>query len=67
MAYHKSFEAKPVYNRKFFMQKFNYIHHNPVSGKWNLVNDHADYEHSSASFYNPGIVKRYQPFDFRTL
>jgi putative transposase len=31
-----SFDAKPVYNQKFFMQKFNYIHHNPVSvnGIW---------------------------------
>ena len=32
-------------------QKLEYIHHNPVSGKWNLVDDFCDYEHSSASFY----------------
>ena len=49
------------------MQKFNYIHHNPVSGKWNLVSDYTDYEHSSASFYELGIAKNYQVFDFRTL
>lgn len=24
---------------------------NPVSGKWHLVDDYTDYEHSSASFY----------------
>ena len=60
------FDAKPVYNQKFFMQKFNYIH-NPVSCKWNLVNDYADYGHSSASFYESGIAKSYQVFDFRTL
>jgi hypothetical protein len=39
------------------------LHHNPVSGKWNLVNDYTDYEHSSASFYETGILKSYQPFD----
>ena len=65
--FEESFDAKPVYNQKFLMQKFNYIHHNPVSGKWNLVNDYADYEHSSSSFYESGIVKSYQPFDFRIL
>jgi hypothetical protein len=35
----------------------NYIHHNPVSGKWNLVNDYTDYEHSSVSFYDLNIVR----------
>ncbi len=65
--FEESFDAKPVYNQKFFLQKFNYIHHNPVSGKWNLANDYTDYEHSSASFYEQGIVKNYEPFDFRVL
>jgi hypothetical protein len=65
--FEESFDAKPIYNQKFFMQKFNYIHHNPVSGKWNLVNDYTDYEHRSASFYDLNIVKSYQPFDFRVL
>jgi REP element-mobilizing transposase RayT len=65
--FEESFDAKPIYNQKFFLQKFNYIHHNPVSGKWNLVNDYTDYLHSSASFYEPGIVRAYEPFDFRVL
>ena len=39
----------------------------PVSGKWNLVNDYTDYEHISASFYEIGVVRSYQPFDFRIL
>jgi REP element-mobilizing transposase RayT len=63
----KSFDAKSIYNEKFFIQKLNYIHHNPVSGKWNLVNDYTDYDHSSASFYELGIVKNYKPFDFRFI
>jgi hypothetical protein len=33
----------------------------------NLVNDYTDYEHSSASFYELGIVKNYRPFDFRFI
>ncbi len=32
-------------------QKLNYIHHNPISGKWALTNDFTNYPHSSAAFY----------------
>lgn len=28
-----SFDAKAIYSHKFLMQKINYIHNNPVSGK----------------------------------
>ena len=62
-----SFDAKAIYNEKFFNQKLNYIHLNPVSGKWKLVNDYTEYEHSSASFYETGEVKNYEPYDFRLL
>lgn len=65
--FENSFDAKVIYNEKFFMQKFNYIHNDPVSGKWNLVNDYTEYEHSSAAFYELGIAKCFQPFDFRFL
>jgi REP element-mobilizing transposase RayT len=53
-----SFDAKECYSEKFIFQKLQYMHFNPVSKKWNLVNDFTDYEHSSASFYERG-VKRY--------
>ena len=46
-----SFEAKQCYSLKFINQKLNYIHSNPVSKRWQLVQDFADYEYSSASFY----------------
>ena len=46
-----SFDAKPVYTRDFLHQKLDYIHHNPVKGKWNLCNEFTDYAHSSAAFY----------------
>ena len=51
-----SFDAKGIYNDKFFYQKLTYIHRNPVSGKWKLVSDYTDYKHSSASFYEKGVV-----------
>ncbi|MEJ0102842.1 MAG: hypothetical protein WDO19_09915 [Bacteroidota bacterium] len=54
-----SFDAKECYTKEFIYQKLDYIHHNPVRGKWQLVNDFTEYEHSSASFYEKGI-KRYE-------
>jgi putative transposase len=65
--FNDSFDAKPIYNEWFFNQKLNYIHLNPVRGKWHLVDDYIDYEHSSASFYVTGEVKNFKPFDFRLL
>ena len=62
-----SFDAKGIYNEKFFNQKLKYIHRNPVSGKWKLVIDYTDYDHSSASFYETGVIKKYEPFDYRLL
>jgi REP element-mobilizing transposase RayT len=50
-AFEPSFDAKPVYTLDFLYQKLDYIHHNPVSGKWNLCNEFTDYVHSSAAFY----------------
>jgi REP element-mobilizing transposase RayT len=50
-----SFEAKECYSMEFIYQKLNYIHHNPVGGKWRLVDDFTEYVYSSASFYEKGI------------
>ena len=46
-----SFDAKPVYTSEFLHQKLDYIHNNPVIGKWNLCTEFTDYPHSSAAFY----------------
>ena len=43
-----------LYSRKVIEQKLDYIHHNPVQGKWNLVEEYTDYYYSSASFYEDG-------------
>jgi REP element-mobilizing transposase RayT len=40
-----SFDAKDCYSREFIFQKLDYMHRNPVSKKWHLVNDFADYEY----------------------
>lgn len=36
---------------KLLHQKLDYMHANPVSGKWSLVGDPAKYRYSSAGFY----------------
>jgi putative transposase len=46
-----SFDAKKCISKEFIDQKLDYMHHNPVSGKWMLANDFLSYVHSSASFY----------------
>jgi hypothetical protein len=32
--FEESFDAKPIYTQVFFNQKLEYIHLNPVRGKW---------------------------------
>jgi len=51
-----SFDAKQCFNECMIEQKLEYIHHNPVKGKWMLVNDFSEYSHSSAEFYELGRV-----------
>ena len=63
-----SFDAKPVYTLRFLLQKLDYIHHNPVNGKWNLCNEFTDYQHSSAAFYvDDKPVSAVDITDYRTL
>ena len=33
------FEVKPCRTEKFLLQKLNYIHDNPINGKWKLSNN----------------------------
>ena len=55
---HRVFETssdiKWCFSRRMLEQKLDYIHHNPVKGKWSLVKDYAFYPHSSAAFYERG-------------
>jgi hypothetical protein len=46
-----SFDSKICFSEKMILEKLDYMHQNPVSGKWNLVEEYTDYLHSSAKFY----------------
>jgi REP element-mobilizing transposase RayT len=60
-----SFDAKECRTEKFILQKLNYIHNNPCSGKWQLATDPLHYPHSSASFYISGKAGIYKVTDYR--
>ena len=44
-----------IYSREIAKQKLDYIHFNPMMGKWKLSIDDLDYQFSSARFYETGI------------
>lgn len=46
-----------LFSREVVEQKLDYIHANPVSGKWNLAEDFVQYPYSSASFYEDNQSK----------
>ena len=62
-----SFDVKECRTEKFIMQKLNYIHNNPCSGKWKLATDPLHYLHSSASFYIAGKAGIYEVSDYREV
>ncbi len=49
-----SFDAKEVKGKDEIDRILDYMHHNPVSGKWHLVDDFTDFEYSSARYYELG-------------
>jgi REP element-mobilizing transposase RayT len=60
-----SFDVKHCWTEKFVLQKLNYIHNNPCSGKWRLADSPIHYLHSSASFYVSGKQGGYKVKDYR--
>jgi hypothetical protein len=54
-----SFDARLCFSEQMVEQKLDYIHHNPVSGKWNLLDDFASYPHSSAGYYELGKENKF--------
>lgn len=65
--FENSFDAKAIFSEKFLFQKLNYIHHNPISSKWDLAKDFISYKHSSASFYEEGKATFFVPKHFRDI
>ena len=47
-----TFDVKQCRTEKFILQKLNYTHNNPCSGKWSLCEKPYQYPHSSARFYD---------------
>jgi REP element-mobilizing transposase RayT len=63
-----SFDCKYCISEQMILEKLAYIHANPCKGKWKLVNDPADYIHSSARFYMQGVGDdRYPVTDYREM
>lgn len=62
--FEESFDAKAIFSRSFLKQKVDYIHQNPVKGKWKLAMDFIQYEHSSASFYETGVSFHFRPIHY---
>jgi REP element-mobilizing transposase RayT len=44
-----------LYTKPVMRQKLDYLHHNPVRGKWQLAPDFVSYPWSSARFYETGV------------
>lgn len=65
--FEESFDAKAIYTKRFLEQKMDYIHHNPVRGKWQLAIDFTEYPHSSASFYETGKAFFFAPTHYDEL
>ena len=61
----QSFDIKECRTEKFMLQKLNYIHNNPCSGKWKLADNPIHYLHSSASFYISGKSGSFPVKDYR--
>jgi len=54
-----------LYKQETIEQKLEYIHYNPMRGKWNLVTDPTAYYFSSARFYEKGIKEFDFLYDYR--
>jgi REP element-mobilizing transposase RayT len=62
-----SFDIKECRTEKFLLQKLQYIHNNPVTGKWKLASSSIDYVHSSALFYLNGQQQLFSVVDYEEL
>ena len=48
-------QAFPLYSWAIINQKIDYIHNNPVNGKWQLASTADAYRFSSVNFYQSGV------------
>jgi REP element-mobilizing transposase RayT len=61
----RTVDIKECRTERFALQKLNYIHINPMKGKWKLCETIIDYPHSSAIFYVTGKQSSFPVKDYR--
>jgi REP element-mobilizing transposase RayT len=52
--FNTSSDIRECFDEAMIHQKLEYIHANPVSGKWSLAENALDYPHSSMGYYERG-------------
>jgi len=62
-----SFDAQPITDETEMLRVLDYMHHNPVKGKWNLVDNFRDYPYSSAGFYELERPCQFPLWDYRSF
>ncbi|MDZ4714085.1 MAG: hypothetical protein SH819_01330 [Cytophagales bacterium] len=62
-----SFDWKECKTLQLIRQKLNYIHLNPIKGKWRLAGQYWEYPHSSAIFFVSGKQGVYPVLDIGEL
>ena len=62
-----SFDWKLCDTNEMIEQKLDYMHNNPCTGKWKLVENPVDYIHSSAKYYITGEQGIYRVTNYMEL
>lgn len=62
-----SFDAKEVIGVEAICKVLDYMHHNPVQGKWQLIDDFTKFNYSSAGYYELGLEKEVVICDYRSV
>ena len=60
-----SFDGQVITDEVELLKVLDYMHHNPVQGKWNLVDDFRDYPYSNAGFYELEQPCAFPIWDYR--
>lgn len=60
-----SFDAQQILDEKELLNILDYMHHNPVQGKWNLSEDFRYYPYSSAGYYELELPCAFPIWDYR--
>lgn len=64
MVWQGTFDAKECRTEKFILQKLNYMHFNPSTNYWKLLEKPYEYEFSSASYYEQGKKGHFEVRDY---